>query len=84
MYYDAHQHLHDVRLAPFREAILTGLPARGIAGGVVNGTRESDWPAVAALCAEHGAMRPSFGLHPWYVAERTENWGAALTAIMRR
>jgi TatD DNase family protein len=80
VYYDAHQHLHDARLAPVREAILAALPARGIAGGVVNGTRESDWPAVAALCAQHPAMRPSFGLHPWHVAERTDRWEAALHA----
>jgi TatD DNase family protein len=46
----------------------------GIRAAVVNGTSEEDWPAVAALAAAYSWVRPSFGLHPWRVAERSEEW----------
>jgi TatD DNase family protein len=84
MFYDAHQHLHDRRLEPFREAILTDLPRLEIAGGVVNGTSESDWPAVERLCAAHSWLRPAFGLHPWYVKERSPDWIETLTSFLDR
>ena len=68
---DAHNHLADARLLPHLPAIL---PALDLQRAVVNGTRESDWPAVAALAAEHAWVLPSFGLHPWHVAGRTSRW----------
>ncbi len=77
---DAHNHLHDARLAAWRAEHLSGLPALGIAHAVVNGTREADWPAVAALVASTPWAMPSFGLHPWQVNERSADWLAALTA----
>ena len=81
---DAHFHLHDSRLAPFRAGLLEELPRLGVAGGVVNGTREADWQAVAELCAAHDWLRPAFGLHPWYVAQRSDAWEAALAAQLDR
>jgi TatD DNase family protein len=82
VFFDAHNHLHDSRLMPFREGFLRDLPPLGVRGCVVNGTRESDWEAVASLCAENNWLRPAFGLHPWYAAERTEGWERALTACL--
>lgn len=84
MYYDAHQHLHDARLDLFRAGILEQLPALGISGGVVNGTCESDWPAVALLCEENPWLRPAFGLHPWRIAGRTMRWEETLTSFLDR
>lgn len=71
---DAHNHLHDSRLASWRAEILAELPTLGIRGAVVNGTREDDWAQVAALAATTGWAVPSFGLHPWYANERTPAW----------
>lgn len=75
---DAHNHLQDPRLARRRKEILPELERLGVTRAVVNGTREGDWPAVAALAAKHSWVLPSFGLHPWYVAERTTGWEGAL------
>jgi len=84
---DAHNHLHDARLAPHRAAILEQLAQLPIERAVVNGTREDDWDAVATLSREQpfapclpqavslrSAVIPSFGLHPWHVASRTPDW----------
>src|SRR5438477_18936 len=50
------------------------LPRLGVGRAVVNGTREDDWPAVAALAAAQPWVLPSFCLHPWYAPKRTANW----------
>ena len=71
---DAHNHLHDARLSPWRAEMLAELPALGIRRAVVNGTREDDWPEVASLAASTPWVLPSFGLHPWYVNDRTPAW----------
>jgi TatD DNase family protein len=75
---DAHNHLHDARLAPWRADFLRELPALGVRRAIVNGTREADWPEVAALAREASWVLPSFGLHPWYVKERSPHWQEAL------
>ncbi len=72
--FDAHNHLHDDRLAPQRSEILRELARLGVAGAVVNGTRESDWDAVAELARSEPWVTASYGLHPWYVGERGARW----------
>ena len=78
MLYDAHNHLHDARLAPHLPAILDALRPLDLRGAVVNGTRENDWSAVASLASEHAWVLPSFGLHPWYAPQRSPQWLDAL------
>ena len=75
---DAHNHLHDARLVPHRAEIFAALARLGVTRAVVNGTREDDWPAVAALARGHSFIIPSFGLHPWHVATRSPGWLARL------
>jgi TatD DNase family protein len=80
--FDAHNHLHDERLLPWRMDFTAELPALGVRGAVVNGTREADWPAVAALAAEVPWVLPSFGLHPWHVNERSDAWRETLLRFL--
>jgi TatD DNase family protein len=72
--YDAHNHLHDPRLDPCREDALREMERIGIVAAVVNGTRKNDWDAVARLAAARPWLRPSFGLHPWFVAQCSAGW----------
>ena len=74
MLYDAHNHLQDHRLDAERAAILQQLPQTGLAEAIVNGSAEDDWDDVALLARAHSWLRPSFGLHPWYVKERSPQW----------
>lgn len=72
--YDAHNHLQDDWLKPHRDEIRRTLSEIGLAGAVVNGTEEDDWPEVARLAADHAWVLPSFGLHPWRVKQRSPHW----------
>jgi len=81
-YIDAHNHLQDKRLAPYREKILRQLSKAGVAHMVVNGTCEDDWPAVLVLARSVPHVIPSFGYHPWRVKQRSADWQAVLTRFL--
>jgi len=78
-YYDAHNHLQDDRFGGRQAELLSVAARNGVAGMVVNGSCEEDWPQVLALArnaAFSATIRiiPSFGYHPWYIHERTTDW----------
>ncbi len=72
--FDAHNHLQDERFGGHTEALLSMARQSGVQRMVVNGACESDWPDVARLARSHPMVLPSFGLHPWYVGERSPDW----------
>jgi len=76
--FDAHNHLQDEWLAPHLPQVLETLEEIGIADAVVNGTIDSDWDQVARLAGEHAWVIPSYGVHPWRVKERADNWEGLL------
>ncbi len=71
---DCHLHLQDPRLGPSLPSVMETLRHLGVRRLVVNGTRPKDWDAVETLAKEHPEVVPSFGLHPWYVAEAEGAW----------
>ena len=75
---DAHNHLQDRRYGGRQAALLAEAGAAGVRSQVVNGTGETDWPAVAELAARHPEVIPNFGCHPWYLHERTAHWQTRL------
>jgi TatD DNase family protein len=76
--YDAHNHLQDDRLKPHVERIMADAEQVGIVKMVVNGSCEEDWPRVLELAKRYKQIIPSFGYHPWYVNERTNDWRETL------
>lgn len=80
--FDAHCHLQDGRLAPHLDAFMERAAAAGIAGWHCCGTRESDWDEVRRIARRIPGVRISFGLHPWYAADRTPGWLEALRALL--
>lgn len=79
---DAHNHLHDDRLAPHFDAIVNALRNVGVEHMVVNGSCEEDWPQVLDLARRVPGVLPSFGYHPWYVRERTARWQEKLIRFL--
>jgi TatD DNase family protein len=73
-FFDAHNHLQDDRFAGRQSELIAACKKSGVARMVVNGACESDWPQVLALGRAHPLVLPSFGYHPWYLNERTQDW----------
>jgi TatD DNase family protein len=83
-WYDAHNHLQDPRLGDDPAARLAQASTSGVAGMVVNGTCEADWPAVLRLAGRLDEVIPAFGLHPWHVPTRSARWLETLEGFLDR
>ncbi|HEX7193777.1 MAG TPA: TatD family hydrolase [Chthoniobacterales bacterium] len=81
-YQDAHNHLQHAALHPHLAQILSTVRALPVNWMVVNGTSESDWEKVAKMAKELSFVIPSFGLHPWFLRERSKNWEEALRTYL--
>jgi TatD DNase family protein len=81
-WFDAHNHLQDARLGPEPERWVSIAATTGIAGMVVNGTSEADWPEVRRLAARCPSVIPAFGLHPWRVSARSPGWRVKLVEFL--
>lgn len=80
--FDVHNHLQDIADA---EAAVREAREAGVTRMVVNGSTEADWPRVAELALRFPeTVIPAFGLHPWYVAERTPAWRTVLEKYLVR
>lgn len=80
--YDAHNHLQDDRFGGRQHELLAVCERAGVVRMVVNGACEEDWPQVLALARESKTVLPSFGVHPWYLQERTPDWLKALNQFL--
>jgi TatD DNase family protein len=80
--FDAHNHIQDERLA----ADLPGVMQRALEAGVkamgVKGCCEADWLRVVELMETYEGIFPSFGLHPWFIADRSPAWLATLEKLL--
>ncbi len=50
--------------------------------GVCCGTHPSQWPKVLAWAATVPAIRPSLGMHPWWLAKAPKDWPQRLEEIL--
>ena len=80
MFFDAHNHLQALRFGGRQAELLAECP--DVARMVVNGCCEEDWPAVAALAEAHRQVLPSFGYHPWFIHERSDDWEGELNRML--
>lgn len=80
--FDAHNHLQDEWLRPYRADVLRDLAAAGVSRVVVNATAESDWDSVADLAREYPRVIPCYGLHPWYLKQRSPGWRERLQKLV--
>jgi TatD DNase family protein len=76
--FDAHVHLQAPEIAARLDPILVSAREQGLAAWACNGSTEKDWPQVLDLGRRVSGIVPCFGLHPWYVNERSPGWLAAL------
>lgn len=81
-FHDAHNHLQEEWLRPHLEQATDRLGEIGLRSAVVNGTCESDWPAVSELSTRFSWVIPSFGLHPWEAGNRSPHWLEKLSSLL--
>jgi TatD DNase family protein len=81
-YVDCHVHLQNAVLSAQLEAVLTRAAKTGVTRFVCNGVQEEDWPQVHALAQRFPEVIPCFGLHPWYVGQRSAQWQERLESFL--
>ncbi|MGE5532428.1 MAG: TatD family hydrolase [Bacteroidota bacterium] len=74
MLIDAHNHLQEEVLVPCVEGLLDRARAAGVGEMWCNGTAEDDWQDVLDLATANSDILPFFGLHPWFVKDRSPDW----------
>ncbi len=79
---DAHLHLQESSFEADLEEVIRLAVAGGVRYMLCNGSSEEDWPAVLRLARTHPEIIPCFGLHPWYVKERSGEWLANLAKFL--
>lgn len=83
-WFDSHNHLQDPRLGD-AEPIIAAMKREGVAGCVVNATRQGDWQAVESLAqAEPDFAKPAFGIHPWHAHTAAPGWQSELKKLLEK
>ncbi|WP_372795291.1 TatD family hydrolase [Pontiella sp.] len=80
--FDAHNHIQDDRLFPDLGNVLQRAADAGVAKMGVKGCCEADWPHVIELYKTCDGIFPSFGLHPWFIKERSGQWLETLENLL--
>jgi len=81
--FDAHIHLQDQRLRGCVARVLSEARSRaGVENWACNGCCERDWPQVQELARKHPEVVPNYGLHPWFIQERSEQWLQTLRDLL--
>ncbi|KAJ0668575.1 putative TatD family, metal-dependent hydrolase [Helianthus annuus] len=79
--FDAHCHLQDPRIFNKAPKLIKTALENGIHHFAVNGVCENDWHLVKEMSDTYPCIIPSFGLHPWYITDRTPNWLTSLREL---
>ncbi len=80
--FDSHNHIQEERIYPFLGEVVARARKAGVEKMAVKGCMEADWPRVCRIAAEYDGMHPSFGLHPWFIAERSNSWDRVLEELL--
>lgn len=79
--FDAHCHLQDPRISTVAQDVICTAMESGVVRFAVNGVSEKDWRVVKQMGEQYPSVIPCFGLHPWYVADRSPEWLASLKEL---
>lgn len=81
---DSHNHLSDPRLATEVESMIAKAKAQGLTHFLQGGVGPEDWTRQKALQAKHPEILLCFGVHPYWVADHTQDeCEAALDQLVR-
>ncbi len=66
---DSHVHLDDSRLADDYPAVLQRAAEAGIYAMIVPAVQRQSWPRLRQICLDCPQAWPSYGLHPYFIAQ---------------
>ncbi|KAL5837170.1 hypothetical protein ACOSQ3_014339 [Xanthoceras sorbifolium] len=72
--FDAHCHLQDPRIVNKAPQLISSTLDSGVLHFAVNGVSEKDWSLVKDMSERYSSVIPCYGVHPWFIQERTPNW----------
>ena len=78
--YDVHTHIQDIRLLILRDDVIKRSLEAGVTGIMCCGTHEGDWDGVVEMVEKYESVRASFGIHPWFISDRNNDWLERLEA----
>lgn len=79
--FDAHCHLQDPKVLNKAPKLIKAALENGILHFAVNAVSEKDWHLVKEMSDNYPSVIPSFGLHPWYITDRSSNWLTSLREL---
>ncbi|XP_047327288.1 uncharacterized metal-dependent hydrolase YabD [Impatiens glandulifera] len=82
--FDAHCHLQDPMILTKAPQLIRTALDNGVLHFAVNGTCENDWHLVKQLSDNNPSIIPCFGIHPWFILDRTPNWMNTLKEFLDR
>lgn len=80
--FDVHCHLQDSRILQKAPELIRAAGEIGVEWIAVNGTSEDDWQTVKQMGEDHPSVIPCYGLHPWYVNDRSKDWLSTLKSML--
>lgn len=72
--FDSHCHLQDERIAKNLDQIMHRAKLSGVSAFLCCGSCEEDWPDVETVSKKFPGVYPAYGIHPWYINEKSRNW----------
>jgi TatD family hydrolase len=69
--FDCHNHIQDDRLFSDLGNIMDRACSSGVVKMGVKGCCEADWPRVVEIMKTYEGVHPAFGLHPWFIDDRS-------------
>lgn len=82
--FDCHNHIQDERLYPVIGDVMQRARAAGVIRMGVKGCSEADWPRVIEMAETYEGIHPAFGLHPWFIKDRSPEWLQTLEKLLVR
>ena len=80
--FDAHCHLQDLRFNRKQRVVIENAKKIGLQKIAVKATTQEDWKETERLCVNNDMLIPSFGLHPWFLAIRSDEWEIELREML--
>lgn len=77
---DSHVHLDAAAFDADRGAVLERARQAGVDAMILPAVDAASWPRIKALCVNHNALFPAFGLHPMFLAQHAPDHVDALSS----